>query len=203
MSRTLLRWTVLAIVLAVIVLVISTRSPALRLVASEPADGAVLGAAPRQVAIRLAGADNPVALHLAVLRQDGGRPVTTGTARLHGDRLVVPTSIVDSGGYVVAYHVQLADGQQVSGQTRFSLAAPGQPTAAGRAAPDPGSGAVAHDHDSGDPLTTSLVLAVDLLLTGVLIAYLVRRPRLRRDEGIRIDVPTAPVSPMGPTKGDR
>jgi methionine-rich copper-binding protein CopC len=202
MSRALLRWTVLAIALAVIALVVATRSPALRVVAGEPADGAVVGTAPREVALALTGVDDPLALHLAVLRQDGGRPVTTGTARLRGDRLVVPTSIVEPGRYVVAYHVQLADGQHVSGQTAFSLAAPGQPTAAGRTAPEPAGGAGAHDHTSNDPLT-GLLVAVDLLLTGVLITYLVRRPRLRGPSGSGPVRRTATVHPMGPTEGDR
>jgi methionine-rich copper-binding protein CopC len=202
MSRTMLRWTVLAIALAVVALVIATRSPSLRVVAGDPADGAVLGTAPHEVALGLTGVHDPLALHLAVLRQGSGLPVTTGTAQLRGDRLVVPVSIVDPGRYVVAYHVQLADGQQVSGQMLFSLAAPGQPTTAGRAAPQPAGAAVAHDHGSDDPLT-GVFVGVDLLLTGVLITYLVRRPRLRRSSGSGPVRATATANPTGPTEGDR
>jgi len=208
MSRALLKWTVPAVALAVVVLVVlAVRTPAPRAVASEPADGAVVDAAPRDVAVTLVGADDPVAAHLTVTREGGGRPVTTGPARLRGDRLVVPVSIVDAGRYVAAYHVELADGRQVAGQTGFSVAAPGQSTAAGRTAPDAapdtdaGAGAASHDHAAGDPVT-GLFLAVDVLLTGVLIAYLVRRPRLRR-EPIAIGPPAAGGSPTGPTKGDR
>jgi methionine-rich copper-binding protein CopC len=192
MSRRLIGVAVGAVALAVVVLVLTTRPPALRVVASEPADGAVLGAPPREVAVSLTGVRDPSVVHLTVAREDGGAAVTTAPADLRGDRLVAPVSIVDRGGYLVAYHVELADGRQVSGLARFALAAPGQAVDRGRpGAPDSTGAAGGHQHTTRDPLG-GVLLAVDLVLTGVLVAYLLRRPRLRRSRDATVATSNPP-----------
>jgi methionine-rich copper-binding protein CopC len=165
----------LVAVLVVVLAVDTGRSP-LRVVDTQPADGAVLDAPPREVSVSLSGVRQPEELHLSAAHAGRRAPVSTSPGSLQGQRLVVPVSIQEAGDYLLAYHVRLADGQQVSGVSRFTVARPGKPVAA-VAGRQPAT-AADHDHAGDDPLSGAFLL-VDLVLVLVVAVVLVRRPRLR------------------------
>ncbi|GAA2868401.1 hypothetical protein Acy02nite_84210 [Actinoplanes cyaneus] len=141
-----------------------------RLTGMDPPDGARLDAIPTVVTLDFA--DDPQLAHL-VVEDPAGRTVSSGDTRVDGARVAVPVQAGSEGLYQVGYHVTFARGGELAGTTSFTV---GTAAAAGRpAAPDAAAG---HTHAGKDPLSLVL-LAVDLLLTAVLLFLLLRRPRTR------------------------
>jgi len=165
--------------------------PAARLTGAAPADGARLSVAPTEVWLTFNGAIDPEQFHIGVSTADG-RVVTTGAPRLAGSRILVPVSIHNGGAFLVGYHVRLAQGSEITGVSRFTLALNGSPAPTVSAAPAStvsaapaptvsAAPAVAGGSDDGhghlnDPLSLAL-LGISGLLALAVLWLLVRRPR--------------------------
>jgi hypothetical protein len=122
---------------------------------------------------------DPEQVHLDVTSETGGS-VIVGGPRVQGRTVVQPVTIVNSGGYRVGYHVVFEDGRAASGLSRFTVdgnepVGPRPDGAAGQG-PEQEQG---HAHGPTDPLSLAIVL-VDVVLIGVLLAVVCRRPRVRR-----------------------
>lgn len=168
-------WIVALVALSVAVLALVADPPAVRQVASDPADGAVLAAPPSSVRVQFSGLVHPAELHLTVTRQADGASVTGGPPpALDGQVLTVPVDLDRPGDYLVGHHVRLLDGRESTGVSRFRLTATG-PT---RAAGPPIASAGAHQHGGDDPLSRGLLI-VDLLLIITAATVLLRPARLR------------------------
>ncbi|SCL34386.1 hypothetical protein GA0070616_4956 [Micromonospora nigra] len=173
---------VLAVGVSVVVLAAVVDPTPVRLTATSPADGAVLSAPPTEYALRFSGAVAPREVHVSVGPADGGPATMAGEPRRDGDRIVVPLTVSAPGGYLVAYHLLLLDGTEISGIDRFTVAPPGGATTSGVDAPAPPSddappsdAAGGHAHAATDPFSLVL-LGLNLVLIVVAIAILLRRP---------------------------
>ena len=171
-------WLVASVAIAVVVLAAVAEPAPVRLASTFPTDGAELDAPPAEVSIAFSALPRPETFHLTVAPDGGGAPVS-GAARVDGPVLTVPVSITGTGGYVVGYHVLLADGHQLSGSTRFSVTTTGAPVTRPRDLSGAGGAAAGHDHAGRDPLSLGL-LAVNLVLIATLLVVMIRRPRPRR-----------------------
>ncbi|MDI1461475.1 copper resistance protein CopC [Catellatospora sp. KI3] len=172
-------WTRLGTVLMVLVvggtavlsLLTDTEPPALSTV--SPADGAVVGSAPTEVELTFAGTFEPREVHVTVAdaagRTVGDRP------EVDGDVVGVPVVLGADGGYLVAYHIVLADGQVLAGQTGFRYTRGAVASAPPRTAPPAASG---HSHGGDDPLSIGLTFLAAVLVA-VMVMMMVRRPRPR------------------------
>jgi len=132
-----------------------------------PADGAVLAVPPAEVSVAIPAGGVREA-HLSVATSEGV-DVTAGPAAMRGGALVVPVRIVDSGTYLVAFHLVRADGRVEAGVTRFGVGV------------EPSGHSMAHAH-SHDPLNLILtVIAAALVLASL---YILLSPSSRRKPGI-------------------
>ncbi|MGI5186204.1 copper resistance protein CopC [Dactylosporangium sp. CA-152071] len=165
-------WLVAAVAATVVAfLLLSAPAPA-RVSSVDPADGVTLGAAPTAVTVIFTGELAPYDYHLTVARE-GGVTVVSGPVRFDGDRLTVPVSVTD-GPCLVAFHVRLRDGAELSGMTRFGVGVAVTPI--GAAGADPSAGG--HQHVSDDPMNMTL-LVVDAVLLLALAGALLRRSARR------------------------
>lgn len=143
------------------------------LTGSEPADGAVLPAAPASVELDFTAAPDPVLSHISV-RDDHGREVNTGEpVRDSGHSLRQSISAKGAGDYSVAFHVQFADGSELTG-ARFFSAGTGVPPRAGEAER---AAAAAATHQHGVDPAGATLLVIDLVVGLVVAVLLMRRPR--------------------------
>ena len=149
--------------------------PAARLTGAAPADGARLSVAPTEVWLTFNGAIDPEQFHIGVSTADG-RVVTTGAPRLAGSRILVPVSIHNGGAFLVGYHVRLAQGSEITGVSRFTLALNGSPAPTVSAAPTVAGGSDDGHGHLNDPLSLAL-LGISGLLALAVLWLLVRRPR--------------------------
>lgn len=148
------------------------------LVASEPADGAVLAEAPAGIALRF---DEPLQLlALSLLDQRGTARNLTSAARVESERISValPEQLPD-GGYLLSWRGASLDGHVVAGTLAFTV---------GVAA---GSGPVLHADDwrwAGYAFRLAARLAVLLAAGAALFLLLVARPDapLPLDRGARV-----------------
>ncbi|MGW4461213.1 copper resistance CopC family protein [Micromonospora sp. NPDC004704] len=147
--------------------------PETELTGVSPTDGTTVPGPPAEVALVFTGPVDPREFHLTVADRNG-RVVSSGAARLDGQRIVVPLALVPAGAYRVAYHVALPDGQELDGITDFSVTA-GSAERWTAPPPDPAL-AGAHAHGGADPLSVVLT-CVALLLIGALLYLLLSRPR--------------------------
>ncbi|MEU2170962.1 copper resistance CopC family protein [Micromonospora chersina] len=135
----------------------------------DPPDGATVSAAPRAVTATFSGEIAAYDYHLSVARE-GGETVTAGAVRRDGATISVPVALTGDGSYLVAYHVRLTDGAEVSAVTRFGVDVAVAPIAGDAAAVAvPG-----HQHVSDDPMNVVL-LGVDAALLLALTYALLRR----------------------------
>jgi methionine-rich copper-binding protein CopC len=106
------------------------------LIGSDPADGAVVPAAPAVVTLTFDDSLEDFEPVLTVTGPDGTQ-YQTGAATIDGAKLSTAVGPLPAAGtYTVAYRVVSDDGHPVEGQTHFELA----PPAAGAAAPGPVAG---------------------------------------------------------------
>lgn len=153
------------------------------LVASEPADGAVLAASPSEVVLtfsqQVALAPNAV----EVTDEAGGRIDVAAAHHPHDQREVVvaPLPMLDGGGYRVAWRVTSDDGDPISGTFSFVVAA--SPAAGADAAAPPvhlGDPAVVATAGSDLPLVVTVLRFASftglMLLVGAGLHVLVLAP---------------------------
>jgi copper transport protein len=97
------------------------------LVASDPADGAVLAKAPAELSLTF---DEPVSPLILKLVEPDGSTVSLGKSRLDGNRVVLtaPASL-GTGSYVLSWRVISEDGHPVGGAVVFSIGMPSSGTA--------------------------------------------------------------------------
>jgi copper transport protein len=125
-----------------------------RLLASTPADGAVLAAPPHALVLRF---DDPVSVGPSIAAVDaGGRSVTGSAARTKGRALTIPLRISGNGSYDVRWSVISDDGHTITGVVAFTV---GTGFAATHRLTAGGGGPPAED-----------VLGRFLLLAGLLVA---------------------------------
>jgi methionine-rich copper-binding protein CopC len=173
---TRLRCTAAAAVLVAILLVaavlVGPADPAwarATVVASTPADGAALSAAPATVDLAFSVTPEVDSSHAAA-RTGAGVPVASGPLRRTGPAtLRLPVSITAAGDYLIAYHVEFTDGTDLVGVLRFSVGTGVPPVqtdaAARRAAQDL---TAVHHHDI-DPLSAILLVADGVVLLGAIL----------------------------------
>jgi len=133
------------------------------LVATDPANGAVLEAPPGQV--RLTFTD-PVLDGTAQVRVDGPSGVAPiGPVSVAGSAVIVPlTAALPGGGYTVLWRVTSQDGHPVSGTFTFTVGGSPGTAAAATAAP------VASGSSPSNAAASSTPVAVALLLTSLVVA---------------------------------
>lgn len=154
-----------AILLSVICVLatIGLAGPALAhtsLIASDPADGAVLTAAPATVTLTF---DEPLAAFEPLLTVTGpdGVSYQSGSPTVDGPRLSSPVSTLPvAGTYTVAYRVVSEDGHPVDGTLSFQLSAQAvapapAPAATSSAAVSPPATSPAASSTPADPTTPS------------------------------------------------
>jgi len=162
-------WRRVAVVATLVVLAVVLPLPAAGydsvVVATDPADGAVLAAAPTAIVLTTAGTPDAANSHVAI-EDHAGSFVATGTLRrATSAALSLAVKISSSGNYTVAYHIVMSDGRESVGAVGFSV---------GTAAVDPASSHVAHEHGV-DPLS-AVVLVADLVVLLSVAVLLFRRP---------------------------
>jgi copper transport protein len=92
------------------------------LVASDPADGAVLAKAPTELSLTF---DEPVSPLILKLVEPDGSTVSLGEPRLDGNRVVLAApSSLGTGSYVLSWRVISEDGHPVGGAVVFSIGMP-------------------------------------------------------------------------------
>ena len=170
-------WIVASVALSVMLFAWAAEPPELRLAAGYPGDGAVLAAAPVAVRVEFEGLLNPAETHLSLSRRTGGALLSKVPAELDGQALTVPVEPGGPGDYVLAYHVRLVDGRQLTGVSRFSVTG-GGPVSDSPAVAGPPAAPDAHAHGSDDPFSRGL-LVLDLILIIGAVAVLLRPARLR------------------------
>ncbi|WP_433386122.1 copper resistance CopC family protein [Micromonospora sp. KLBMP9576] len=137
-----------------------------------PADNAVLAGPPSAVEIRVSGQPDLDRSHIAV-RGSSPDPLTTGPLTPVGaDGLRQNLTVPGPDEFVIAYHVVMVDGRDVSGIARFTVGAPGD-----RQPPSPPA-----THAHGVDRVGAALLIVDGVALLAVLALLVRRPeRVRRN----------------------
>jgi copper transport protein len=92
------------------------------LVASDPADGAVLAKAPTELSLTF---DEPVSPLILKLVEPDGRAAPLGKPKLDGNRLLADTPPgLGTGSYVLSWRVISEDGHPVGGAVVFSIGMP-------------------------------------------------------------------------------
>jgi len=163
---------VVAIAVGALVILVETKPADLSGV--SPADGATVDAAPAQVSVDFTANPNPQQFHVTAAAP-GGASVASGPPTVDGSRIVLPVRIARPGTYEVAYHVVTADGQELTGQTRFTVTRDGSGPPV--AAPPP-SNPLDHSAHGVDP-SSLVLLAIDVGLTATLAVFMLRRRRAR------------------------
>lgn len=180
-SATRRGWWLGALVALVVVavLVLLVREEPARVSAVEPSNGAALTVGPAEVALVFTRVPQPREMHLTVVGP-GGTVVTRGVPTLVDRRAVAPVAVARAGLYRVAYHVVLADGHQESGSSQFTvgLAVPMAGSAPGADVGPVAAGDTGHEHLRRDN-STLVLLTLDLLMIGVVVVLVLRRPRRR------------------------
>ncbi len=167
----LLRITWLGLLLAAMTLAATTNAPVASAhatrVSADPADNAVLTAAPAQVSATFNEQLQTAFAAMTVVGPDGnvwsiGEPTVQGAVVSVGLRPLGPAGI-----YTVNYRVTSADGHVVSGSWSFRLTVPGTGT--------PGPAATATDTGGDVPVWLFVVVTVALVAAAALWAVR-RRP---------------------------
>jgi methionine-rich copper-binding protein CopC len=145
------------------------------LLASTPADGAALATAPSEVDLTFSAAPDATLSHAAASNGRGDMVASGRLSDAGRDRLRLPVTVTEPGDYLLAYHIEFADGGELTGMVRFSVGTGAPPAVADPlAARSVRDVAATHHHDI-DPIGASL-LVVDGLVLVVVCALLRRRP---------------------------
>jgi methionine-rich copper-binding protein CopC len=170
--RTLLALLAAGALVTLLLAVRGRPAPAATLVSESPDDGGRVGTAPAAVTLTFSGPVDRSLSHLSVTA--AGSPaasVADGSFSVDGDQLRQPVAIKADGGYQVAYHAVLTNGQEVSGAVGFGVNDAAPP-------PDP-TAATGHEHVVDFNPENLALLAVDALLIVVVLVLMLRGPRLR------------------------
>jgi len=181
-ARNRIAVSALVAVMASLALVAATPSAARAadgLMSAEPADGSALSA-PGEVRLTFTAAPDPAASHMAVYDSTRSR-LNSGPLAVSGrDGLRQPVQAATRGDVVVAYHVTLVNGDELTGQVRFSVGTGVTPAQSGGSAANAATAAVAgHRHDV-DPVSASALALGSIVLIGAVV--LLVRPPVRRPE---------------------
>jgi copper resistance protein C len=180
---------VLASVVTGALVLVGTGMPMARahdeVVATVPAQGAVVAAPPERVELQLSRPAQALGTRVLVTGPDGA-PVSLGPVELRDTTVAQPLDPdVPSGTYTLEWQVTSADGHPVSGTSTFTVAEDGPVapdeagTGAGAPAQDltaPAEAAARQDPDPSPPTAWIAIGAVALITTGGLAA----RQRFRR-----------------------
>lgn len=175
-------------VLALLVVALLVASPAASWAygggaTTNPADGAILDAAPAEVIITGPARIDADASHVAVLDAAGTAVPARAPTQTGGGGLAVPVTITASGNYTLVYHAEFADGSQSSGIVRFSVGTGVAPPAADDAGQRAAAQfAAAHEH-SVDALGATMLAIDALVLFGAVALFFLRRPRTAESHG--------------------
>lgn len=170
------RWSI-TVLAALVVLSAWWSAPAAsahnRLIFAEPASGAVVARAPRQVTLTFA---QPVlGIGSAATLTGPAGLITTGPPRAVDNTLTVPVPPGSPAGpYEVFWRTTSTDGHPVSGRLRFTASAA---SAAGGDSPEaqPSPSAPGVENDQGGSLGWAAALVLAALLAGVGLGVLRRR----------------------------
>ncbi|MCW3818935.1 copper resistance protein CopC [Micromonospora sp. DR5-3] len=162
----LLRIVLLPLVVGSVLLL--APAPAAAATVSNPADGAALAAAPRQVTLTFTREPVAEASQVSVLSGDG-RPVSESAQPVRaGLSLTQPVGIARAGDFTIVYSVKFADGGHEQGTRRFRVLT--DPAPGGT---DAHAGHTAHDVD---PVSATLLVVDGLVVLVVVFLLILRRP---------------------------
>jgi len=163
--------TVVLVALAVGVLAFASTAAPATFEAVTPSAGAQLSVAPQDVSVQFAGHFEPAEYHMSVVSANG-TAVGCGPVVLSTQMIKTAVQISTPGTYRVAYHVLLADGRELAGESAFTVAN-------GRSGPCEAAAPQADHVHGDDPLSVVLTLiAVGSIFA--LAVIVLRRPRLRQ-----------------------
>jgi methionine-rich copper-binding protein CopC len=146
------------------------------LVSAVPADGAAVADAPSAVRLTFNRAPDVARSHVGVA-DDTSALLGTGGLTLDGRSLRQPVRSAARGTVVVAYHVEFADGTEVTGSIRFSVGTGVPPAPAAGEAQRAAESAADAGHGHGIDTLSAVLLVVDLGVLLVVLALLMLRPR--------------------------
>ncbi|WP_229402576.1 copper resistance CopC family protein [Micromonospora okii] len=157
------------------------------LTGSDPANGARVAAAPKQIELRFLAKLNPDTTKITVVGP-GDVAALGGEPTFSGSRVKIPFAPGAAGPYVVSYQLGSADGHPIKGQVRFTLtpgpspspdAAPTgvAPTPAASATAAPSAAPVAAEEDDGGATGWVWALGGLALVAALAAALLLRRRR--------------------------
>ncbi|AEB46038.1 MULTISPECIES: copper resistance protein CopC [Micromonospora] len=149
------------------------------LTATDPPDGAALDAPPSAVTLTFSRRPDVDESHVSV-RNDAGQDRTAGAlAGDDGNSLRMPVALKPGGDYTIAFHVVFADGSDLTGIKRFSVGtgAPPAPLSAEVAQRTRESVQQRHSGHGPDWIRSSMLMLNGLVLVGVVVLLVVRRPR--------------------------
>jgi len=170
--RVLRRVVIVATLVAGTVAVPATSAARGGMTGSNPADQAILAAAPAIVELTFSNPPDVGLAHVSVADGSGSQVNSGALSGGAGRSLRQPVSIRTTGDVTVIYHVPLRGGGTVQGVIRFSVGT-GLPPAPVAAAATPPAG---HGHGV-DPLSAVLLVLDGLVALGVVV-LLLRKPRL-------------------------
>ncbi len=134
-----MRWLAIAVILIAVAMQAVLAGPArahATLVSSEPADGAVIPAAPPRLTLTFNEPVSPLALRLVV--PDSSSTVVQGTAERETSLAIALPSGLQSGTHVLSWRVVSLDGHPIGGTVVFSIGAPSAgPGPAGQSSAQP------------------------------------------------------------------
>ncbi|MCX5207885.1 copper resistance protein CopC [Kitasatospora sp. NBC_00240] len=168
--------------LAVLVVVLAalawaSSSEPVRLTGVTPGDGSAVPRPPSEVALTFSGRLTVQSVFAQVSTADGS-PVTGGSARVDGQRVIVPVSAAAQGTYLVVYRLALGEGHEVSGRTGFTVG-PVPLVGASSDLADDADEAGAHDHGHAEGPWNGALLVLDAVLVVGAVLLMVHRPRRR------------------------
>ncbi|MEV4459805.1 copper resistance CopC family protein [Microbispora sp. NPDC049633] len=171
------------------------------LVASDPKDGAVLGAMPAAVTLTFNQVVRRDYARIAVTGPDGAH-YEQGEVRVDGPRVSIGVRTgTPAGAYVIGYRIVSNDGHPVTGTVKFSVtgagAAPGTPS---QPTDPPAAGATTGSGASSGQGGGSWVWGL-LAVTAALLA-LCARVLVKHDRRLREGTVPAPSSPPAPPATD-
>lgn len=172
------QWATTALLTAATVLLTATPAMAhAELIASDPAEGASVAAAPAQVRLTFNEPVTPAPNVLEVVGP-GNATWTIGAPTVAGAVVTVPVQANGpTGAYTMVYRVVSGDGDAVTGNVTFTLAAAATTTTtpppttttttAAQPSPSPAAESAPADDDGGVPIWVWIVGAVVLVAVGV------------------------------------
>lgn len=166
----------LVVVLLGLLAGVPTAAAHAQLKSSNPADGAQLKTAPKQITLQFGESVDAGFATVTVLGPDGKSHWEAGKAQADSAKVSAPLRpLGPKGRYVIKYRVLSADGHPVSGSVTFSLQHAGHGTPAPAAA---GSTTAGKSPEGGVPLWVWCVGAAVLFLAAALAAaFVARTPR--------------------------